>query len=98
MGRPSHRACDLLDVVHGRNGSIGASVVSEANEAEATTAASVTVLHDDLFDVSEVQFAPVARLLREGTHSFVDLAELLELGAQGLVVGVPCEASDRRCQ
>lgn len=27
------------------------------------------------------------------THSLLDLAELLELGAQGLIVGVPGEAA-----
>ena len=32
------------------------------------------------------------------TNRFIDLAVLLELGAQGLVVSVPGEASVARCQ
>lgn len=32
------------------------------------------------------------------THGFVDLTELLELGAQGLVISMPCQAAMGRCQ
>jgi hypothetical protein len=39
---------NLLDVVHGGDRGIGFGVLSEANEAETTTAASVSVLDDDL--------------------------------------------------
>ena len=37
-----------LHVVHGRNGSIGASIFCEADETEATAAASIAVLDDNL--------------------------------------------------
>jgi hypothetical protein len=39
---------NLLDVVHGGDRGIGLGVLSEANETETTTAASVSVLDDDL--------------------------------------------------
>jgi len=38
----------LLDVVHGSDGSIGLSVLGEANEAKPAAASSIAVLDDDL--------------------------------------------------
>jgi hypothetical protein len=39
---------DLLNVVHGVDSSIGASIVGEANETESTAATSVAILDHDL--------------------------------------------------
>jgi hypothetical protein len=39
---------DLLDVVHGGDRGVGLGVLGETNETESTTAASISVLDDDL--------------------------------------------------
>ena len=43
--------CDLLNVVHLLDGSVGGLLIGEANEAEATATTSVTVFDDDLYRV-----------------------------------------------
>jgi hypothetical protein len=78
----------LLNVIHVRNGSIGLGVLTEANETEATAAAGVAVLDDDLRALVKGALGRA-----RNTYSLLDLAELLELGTESLVVGVPGEAS-----
>ena len=78
----------LLDVIHLVDGSISLGVLAEANETEATAAAGVTVLDDDLGALVKGALGRV-----RNTYSLLDGTELLELGAEGLVVGVPGKAS-----
>jgi hypothetical protein len=78
----------LLDVIHLLDGSISLGILAEANETEATAAAGVTILHDDLRSLAKGALRRV-----RSTYSLLDLTELLELGAKGLVVGVPGKAS-----
>jgi hypothetical protein len=78
----------LLDVIHVRDGSIGLGVLAEANETEATAAAGIAVLDDDLRVLVKGALGRV-----RNTYSLLDLAELLELGAESLVIRVPGEAS-----
>jgi hypothetical protein len=78
----------LLNVVHVRDRGIGLGVLSETNEAEATAATGVAVLDDNLG-----LLARVACARWNNTYGFLDLTELLKLGAQGTVVGVPGEAT-----
>lgn len=40
---------DILDVVHGSNGSVGVSILGETDESEATAAAGIAVLNNDLY-------------------------------------------------
>jgi hypothetical protein len=40
---------DILNVVHGLDGSIGIGLLSVANESETAAAAGITVLDDDLW-------------------------------------------------
>lgn len=39
---------DILDVVHGSNGSISVSILGVTDESEATAAAGIAVLDNDL--------------------------------------------------
>jgi hypothetical protein len=78
----------LLDVIHVLDGIVGLGVLAEANETEATAATGVAVLDDDLRVLVKGALERVGN-----TYSLLDLAELLELAPEGLVVGVPGEAS-----
>jgi hypothetical protein len=78
----------LLNVIHVGDCGISLGVLSETNEAEATAATGVAVLDDDLD-----WLARVACACWNNTYGFLNLAELLELGAQSAVVGVPGEAT-----
>jgi hypothetical protein len=78
----------LLNVIHVGDRGISLGVLSETNEAEATAATGVAVLDDDLG-----WLARVACAWWNNTYGFLNLAELLELGAQSAVVGVPGEAT-----
>lgn len=82
----------LLNVIHVRDSGISLGVLSEAHEAEATATTGVAVLDDDLR-----WLVKVAWVRGRSTYRLLDLAELLELGAEGLVVGVPCEATVAAC-
>lgn len=77
------RIC-LLNIVHVCDSGIGLTVLGETDKAETTAATGITVLHDDLrWSVM------VACECVKGTYGFLDLSELFELAAQGLVVSVP---------
>ncbi|KAK3069475.1 hypothetical protein LTR53_012157 [Teratosphaeriaceae sp. CCFEE 6253] len=84
------RATIELNVIHSCDGGIGSRILRKAYEAEATTTPGISVLDDDLWPSQSVQRH---RRHASRAHSLVNLAELLELLAQGLVVGVPCEAT-----
>ena len=82
---------DILNVVHGSNGSVSISHLSVTDESEATAAAGIAVLDNDLERWS-------GGVLREkcgweATYSLLNGAELLELGAESTLVGVPCKAA-----
>jgi hypothetical protein len=66
----------LLNVIHVCDRGISLRVLSETNEAEATAAAGVAVLDDDLRLLVRVACA-----WWNNTYGFLNLAELLELGA-----------------
>jgi hypothetical protein len=74
------------------HGGIGASIVREANKAKSSAAARIAVLDDNLWRCQRSLDA--CRLSPAGvTDGFLNLAVLLELGAQSLIVGVPRKAS-----
>ena len=78
----------LLNIVHVGNRGIGLGILGEANKAETTAATGVAVLDDNLrWSVM------VAWERMKGTYGLLDLTEFLELGAEGLIASVPCEAS-----
>lgn len=82
----------LLHVVHVRNGSVSLGVLSEANKAETTAATGVAIFDDNLRLLVRVM-----RVRMKSTYGFLDLTELLELGAECAVVGVPSEATVIAC-
>jgi hypothetical protein len=88
MHRGAWRWMRLLNVIHVCDRGIGLGVLSETNEAEATAATGVAVLDDDLRLLVKVAWAQY-----NNTYGFLNLAELLELGAEGAVVSVPGEAT-----
>lgn len=78
----------LLNIVHVSDGGVSLGVLGEANKAETTAATGVAVLYDDL-RLSVMVACEWAR----DTYGFLDLAELLELAAESLIIGVPSEAT-----
>lgn len=83
-----HGGTCSLDVVHGSDRGVSLGVLSEANETKATAASGITVLHNNLILSVNCLGLNVTETYRLG-----DLAELLELGAQSAIVGVPCKAA-----
>lgn len=52
-----------LDVVHGGNGGVGLRVLGKANEAKATAASGVAVLHNDLGGLAVCDFRSAMRYI-----------------------------------
>lgn len=84
-------------VVHRVHGRIGLFIRREANEAKATAAQGGAVLDDNLEKAESDRVHKQNRTTVGGcvgnTDSFLDLAELLESVAQGVIVGVPGQAA-----
>jgi hypothetical protein len=83
---------DELNVVHGLDGGVGFTILGEAHESKAATAASIAILDHDLRTqaLSGTSWADG----RTATHGLFDLAKLLKLGSEGNIIRVPREAAN----
>ena len=89
---------NILNVVHGVDGSLGIGLLAVTDKAKATAAASVTVLDDDLQDTERLAGLVLAiyKNIKQGgksTYSLLDCAKFLELLTESILISVPCEAA-----
>jgi hypothetical protein len=92
-GVPLYAPENILNVVHGGDGSLGIGLLAIPNETEATAATSVTVLDDDLPDIRDQSDCSGIESGSKLTYSLLDGAELLELLTKSVLISVPCKAT-----
>lgn len=90
---------NILNVVHGIDGSLGIGLLTVADETEASAATSVTVLDNDLQGIKHISWVFSNNIATKGgklTYSLLNGTELLELLAKSILISVPCKAAAGR--
>jgi hypothetical protein len=90
---------NILNVVHGGDGSLSIGLLLITNETETTAPASVAVFDDNLQRQLVISMS-ISRDRDEigDTYGLLNLSKVLKLLTQGILISVPGQAATTACQ